>query len=126
MSSTTPWKFTNGPSMTRTLSPRWNTDFGLGFSAPASLCRRMSSTCSCVHAAEEQRHHHGHGDHHDRGVDELLAARPRDPAELRQDLPDELLCAPEKLHCSLTRRTVAGVEGFEPPSPGFGVRCSSR
>src|SRR5713226_4593468 len=27
---------------------------------------------------------------------------------------------------SLTRRTVAGVEGFEPPSPGFGVRCSSR
>src|SRR3989442_15836824 len=47
MSSTTPWKFTNGPSMTRTLSPRWNTDFGLGFSAPASICRMMSSTCSC-------------------------------------------------------------------------------
>src|SRR5213593_525123 len=28
--------------------------------------------------------------------------------------------------CSLVRRTLAGVEGFEPPSPGFGVRCSSR
>src|SRR5215470_7369582 len=28
--------------------------------------------------------------------------------------------------CSLVRRTMAGVEGFEPPSPGFGVRCSSR
>src|SRR5262249_60669195 len=23
-------------------------------------------------------------------------------------------------------RNLAGVEGFEPPSPGFGVRCSSR
>src|SRR2546425_1185157 len=28
--------------------------------------------------------------------------------------------------CSLVHRTMAGVEGFEPPSPGFGVRCSSR
>src|SRR5262249_2811011 len=28
--------------------------------------------------------------------------------------------------CSLMCRTMAGVEGFEPPSPGFGVRCSSR
>src|SRR6267142_760360 len=47
MSSTTPWKLTNGPSITRTLSPRANTDLGLGFSAPASICRRMSSTWSC-------------------------------------------------------------------------------
>src|SRR5215510_6929928 len=46
MSSTTPWKLTNGPSMTRTLSPRVNTDLGFGFSAPASICRRMSSTWS--------------------------------------------------------------------------------
>src|SRR5438552_10789209 len=46
MSSTAPWKLTNGPSMTRTLSPRWNTDLGLGFSAPASMFRMISSTCS--------------------------------------------------------------------------------
>src|SRR6266850_1349403 len=46
MSSTTPWKLTNGPSMTRTLSPRANTDLGFGFSAPASICRRRSSTWS--------------------------------------------------------------------------------
>ena len=36
--------------MTRTLSPRWNTDLGLGFSAPASICRRISSTWSFVRA----------------------------------------------------------------------------
>src|SRR5690348_1052711 len=41
-----PWKFTNGPSMTRTLSPRWKTDFGFGFSAPASMLRMISSTWS--------------------------------------------------------------------------------
>ncbi len=46
MSSTTPWKLTNGPSTTRTLSPRWKTDFGFGFSAPASIWRRISSTWS--------------------------------------------------------------------------------
>src|SRR4029453_10798219 len=50
MSSTTPWKLTNGPSMTRTLSPRWKTDLGFGFSAPASICRRMSSTWSSASA----------------------------------------------------------------------------
>jgi len=32
--------------MTRTLSPRWNTDLGLGFSAPASMLRMISSTAS--------------------------------------------------------------------------------
>src|SRR5207244_11493152 len=46
MSSTTPWKLTNGPSTTRTLSPRWNTDLGFGFSAPASMLRMISSTWS--------------------------------------------------------------------------------
>src|SRR5438067_5789812 len=51
MSSTTPWKLTNGPSTTRTLSPRWNTDLGLGFSAPASMFRMISSTWSGGSAA---------------------------------------------------------------------------
>src|SRR4029450_9775309 len=43
-SSMEPWKFTNGPSMTRTLSPFWNVDLSFGFSAPSSLLRRVPST----------------------------------------------------------------------------------
>ena len=45
-SSIEPWKFTNGPSMTLTLSPFWKVDLSLGFSAPSSICFRMPSTSS--------------------------------------------------------------------------------
>src|SRR5439155_14695809 len=51
-----------------------------------------------VHGAQEQRHHHGHRDHDDRGVDQLLAAGPCHLAKLRHDLSDKLLCAPQKIH----------------------------
>src|SRR5436853_400669 len=247
MSSTTPWKLTNGPSTTRTLSPRWNTDLGLGFSAPASMFRMISSTwsggsatgllpeptkpvtlgvertrcqvssvssiststypgknfCSVsrfcllrtsttfsvgtstrvifspmpkilardwiasatlfskpeyvwttnhclfvvvasplisdsfpsaaenpldrprqrdVDRTQEERQHHRDHDDHDRGVDQLLSARPADLAELRQDVQHELPDPCDRLHPrlpSFPRRSVAGVEGFEPPSPGF-------
>ena len=46
MSSIDPLKLTKGPSITRTLSPFWKTDLGLGFSAPSSIWRRISSTSS--------------------------------------------------------------------------------
>src|SRR5215471_7354979 len=49
-SSMLPWKFTNGPSMTRTLSPFWKVDLSLGFSAPSSICFRIPSTSSAGRA----------------------------------------------------------------------------
>ena len=46
MSSIIPLKLTNGPSITRTLSPFWKTDLGFGFSAPSSIWCRIASTSS--------------------------------------------------------------------------------
>ena len=46
MSSIIPLKLTNGPSITRTLSPFWKTDLGFGFSAPSSIWWRIASTSS--------------------------------------------------------------------------------
>src|SRR5690349_13956117 len=76
-----------------------------------------------VHHAEEHRQdHRDHDDDHG-GVDQLLPARPGDLAELRQDLQHELPESRDRLHPPASRpsvrRSVAGVEGFEPPSPGF-------
>ena len=46
ISSIIPLKSTNGPSITRTLSPFWKTDLGFGFSAPSSIWCRIASTSS--------------------------------------------------------------------------------
>src|SRR5207245_9836111 len=45
------------------------------------------------HAAQEKGDHNRDGDHHDRGVDQLLPAGPGHLAELREDLANELLRA---------------------------------
>src|SRR5574337_1939805 len=45
-SSTSPVKFANGPSMTRTDSPRRNMTLCFGRSAPSSTCCKIVCTCS--------------------------------------------------------------------------------
>src|SRR5579863_2899021 len=108
---------------------------------PHDLVRRQEENRS-------QRHHHKHHDGRDDGLapawpSDLLGFRPHllqelERVELRHDLCRHLKrrrgrspiysmtperCSPPKL--VLLGPVLAGVEGLEPPTPGFGDRCSS-
>src|SRR3989442_2484297 len=51
-----------------------------------------------VDGTEEERQHHGHRDHHGRGVDQFLPAGPGHLAKLHHDLADELLRPRQEAH----------------------------
>src|SRR4051812_8621824 len=89
---------------------------------------------------EEDRGDEHHHEDHGRGDARLLAGRPGHARHFLPDLTIEL-CGGRFGHDrvrklpSMTRRRripdrahftrVAGVEGIEPPTPGFGDRCST-
>src|SRR5207244_3980477 len=51
-----------------------------------------------VHAAQKEGDHDRDGDHHDRGVDQLLPVGPGHLAELREDLAEEFLRSLQNPH----------------------------
>src|SRR5262245_50554163 len=68
-----------------------------------------------------------HGDEHDGGVRlQLFAVEPGHLGELDPDFLQELAKPLHPGHPPTPLAFMAGVEGFEPPTPGFGDRCSSR
>src|SRR5262249_42821273 len=75
---------------------------------------------------DEERDHE-HGDEHHGGIGlQLLAIEPGHLGELDPDFLDEFPKPLHPGHPPTSFIVMAGVEGFEPPTPGFGDRCSSR
>jgi hypothetical protein len=92
-----------------------------------------------VHNPEKRRDNEGRDQHDDGRRDGLLSRRPGDFLDLDPHLSEELkYLFPGFSHSFITYRnspfltaapyrgSMAGQEGFEPPAPGFGVRCSNR
>src|SRR5579859_57132 len=65
-----------------------------------------------------------HQKHHRRGNHGLLAARPGDARGLLANLLNKLSDTQFR-HSRALSDSMAGVEGLEPPTPGFGDRCST-
>src|SRR5580700_8626990 len=65
-----------------------------------------------------------HQKHHRRRDQGLLAARPGDARCLLANLLNKL-CDTQSRHSRALPDSMAGVEGLEPPTPGFGDRCST-
>ena len=86
---------------------------------------------------EEQPQDDTGDDHHESRRDDLLVLGPGDLPHLDPDLPDETRHPLDGTHDSLARlergglpprgksRIRAGQEGLEPPTLGFGDRCST-
>src|SRR5262245_30387494 len=91
-----------------------------------------------VHDTDEDRHDQYGDDHDDGRVTQFVARRPADLRGLHLNFLQEFArprqhpiapvsFPPRRAGLRLARaRRMAGLEGFEPPTPGFGDRCSSR
>ena len=84
-----------------------------------------------VGSEEEERRRERHQQDHGRGDDRLPSRRPRDLGDLGPDLLQKLEWIRPRHLMSLaalppSAPSVAGVEGLEHPTPGFGDRCSSQ
>ena len=93
-----------------------------------------------IREEKERRRENRHNEDHNRGDDRLVPGRPGDFRSLSPHLLNEFewvrFCHGEILKRTLyepapstglsAKSPMAGVEGLEPPTPGFGDRCSSR
>ena len=71
-----------------------------------------------VHAEEQRDDQHG-----DAGLDQVVLAGPGDLFHLAADVAQVIAHAPE--YIVLLVHVHAGQKGLEPPTPGFGDRCST-
>jgi hypothetical protein len=86
-----------------------------------------------VNDAQIESHQKNGDQDHGGGSDGLFPGRPSHLLQFHPYFPEKLFGFlqkfPDLLHFlfpELKFTFLAGQEGFEPPSPGFGVRCSSR
>ena len=83
--------------------------------------RQNNVACAQIKGDQHDDHHYYPGGSHG-----FLAHRPGNLAQLNFHILQKFIGFSQHQRHPVTRFKVAGQEGFEPPTPGFGDRCSSR